>query len=235
MSDQLLTVSPAALHELLSDVARTAGTDFTLPMLNGILLQVEETDTGKVLVGTSTNRFVLGQASIPAKGEMETTFLALDRVKQLLAILKPYVKSGDMSCEVKREADKLSLSLPGDLVLPAVSVTVPISDQKVDFPKVSHFLPTAAEAKPGAQVALNPRFMSAFCAIAKGRNENLRLIPGAPDKPQLVLIGESYRALIMPVRSQESPDTAWFVPAGERERAAKKLASSAPKARGEAA
>lgn len=230
MSKHVMNVSPAALHELLGDVSRTAGTDFTLPMLNGILLQVEVTDSGKALVGTSTNRFALGQASIPATGEMETTFLALDRVKQLLALLRPYVKSGDMSCEVKREADKLTLVLPGDLVLPALSVTVPLSDQKTDFPKVGHLLPTATEAKPGAQVALNPRLMSAFCAIAKARNENLRFIPGAPDKPQLVLIGENYRALIMPVRSQERPDTAWYLPAPERERAAKKLAASAPEA-----
>jgi hypothetical protein len=233
MTSETLTVGPAALHELLADLLRTAGTDYTLPMLYGVLLQVEpKDDNASALVGTSTNRFVLGQASTDTNGRMQTTFLALDRVKQLLNILKPYSRSNDMRCEVTRAADAMTVRLPGDIFLPELSVTLPIADMSPDFPKVGHLLPKPEDATPGGQVAFNPRYLSTFCAIAKGRNTEVRMVPGASDKPQLVLIGDSYRALIMPVRNQQSPDPNWVTPDSGREKA---KATSAPKASGEAA
>lgn len=224
---EVLNVSPRGLHELLSDAARTAGTDFTLPMLNGILLQVEGEGSEAKLVATSTNRFVLGQAHMPASGLMPTTFLALDRVKQLLRILKPYEKSAGMQCEIRRGAGDFTVAIAGDLVLPAVSVTVPIADVKTDFPKVNHLLPKAEDAKPGGQVAFNPRYLSTFCAIAKGRATELRMVPGAPEKPQLLLIGDAYRALIMPVRTQEKVVDEWYSPDSGREKAPAKPSASA--------
>lgn len=227
MSEQKITVKPDALHQMLSDLSRTASKSFDIPILNGVLLQVEETDSGKSFVGTSTNRFVLGQAQIAAEGAMEPMFLELDRVGQLIRILKPYAKSGDMSCQVERVADTVTLYLAGDLILPALSVTIPVADLRTDFPKVAHLLPTADSAKPGGQVAFNPRYLSVFCAIAKERGENMKIFPNAPEKPQLIQIGEDYRALIMPLRNEKTTDVTWVLPASGREASKETAAASA--------
>lgn len=214
----MLTVNPSGLHGMLTDLSRSAGIDVTMPMLNGILLHADTKDDATVMVGTSTDRFRFGQAHEPASGEMPPTFVRMAQVKQLLDALKPYVRTHDLLCEVTvDERVKLTLKLPGDLVLPAVTITVHCSDDS-DFPKAAKILDIAPIEGVG-QVGFNPAYVAAFSAIAKRRNEHLRIdVSHEAEKPSLFYIGDRYRALLSPVRLRSDqmgvPPT--FVPPREK-------------------
>ena len=195
----MLTVNPSELHGLLTDVLRTAGADRTLPMLNGLLLHSDVKDDTTVLVGTSTDRFRLGQAHIPATGEIPPTFVSAAQVKQLLDTLKPYVKTHDLLSEVTvTERTKLTLKLPGDIVLPAVTITVHCEDDS-GFPKSAKVMGTELVTGSG-QLGFNPAYVASFAAIAKRRGENLRVEMSYTTKPSVFYIGTQYRGLLMPVR-----------------------------------
>lgn len=214
----MLTVNPSCLHGMLTDLSRSAGTDTTLPMLNGILLHSDVKGDAAVLVGTSTDRFRFAQAHEPATGEIPATYVRLAQVRQLLDALKPYVRTHDLLCEVTvDERVKLTLKLPGDLVLPAVTITVHCSDDS-DFPKAAKILDNAATSGEG-QLAFSPAYVAAFSAIAKRRNEHLRIESSyAEGKPSLFYIGDRYRGLLMPVRlhGDEGGISPTFVPPREK-------------------
>jgi hypothetical protein len=214
----MLTVNPAELHGLLTDVLRTAGPDVTMPMLNGLLLHVETEGDSTVLVGSSTDRFRFGQAHVPATGEIPATFVKASSVKQLLTALQPYGKTHDLLCEVTvTERVKLTLRLPGDMVLPAVTITVHVEGDK-DFPKVAKIAEMAPTEGAGP-VAFNGSMLSAFVAIAKRRGEYLRFdVSHAVAKPSLIYIGERYRGLLMPLRPEQAskPIASMYIPPREK-------------------
>lgn len=218
----MLTVNPSELHGLLIDLSRSAGTDSTMPMLNGILLHSDVKDDATVLVGSSTDRFRFGQAHTSASGEIPPTFVRMAQVRQLLDALKPYVRTHDLLSEVTvTERAKLTVKLPGDLVLPAVTITVHCSDDS-DFPKAEKILGIAPIEGDG-QVGFNPAYIAAFSAIAKRRNEHLRIdVSHSSEKPSLFYIGDRYRALLSPVRlhGDESRIPATFIPPREKPKAA---------------
>jgi hypothetical protein len=213
----MLTVNPAELHGMLTDLSRTAGTDSTLPMLNGILLHVDTKVDSTVLVGSSTDRLRFGQAHAPATGEIPATFVSMAQVRQLLDTLKPYSRTHDLLAEVTVEDRvKLTVKLPGDLVLPAVTITVHCSDDS-DFPKAAKILDTQVVEGIG-QLGFNPAYVAAFSAIAKRRNEHLRIDVSHDHKPSMFYVGDRYRALLMPVRLHDDQMRipAAFVPPREK-------------------
>ena len=214
----MLTVNPSELHGMLTDLLRTSGTNSDLPAIDGVLLHSEAAGDATVLVGTSTDRFRLGQAHAPATGEMPPTFVKSTSVKQLLAALKPYVRTHDLLSEVTvNERVKLTLKLPGDIVLPAVTITVHCADDG-DFPKVSKITDIQTVAGEGP-IAFNGAYLATFAAIAKRRGEYLRFdVSHAESKPSLFFIGERYRGLLMPLRRDQAgkPIAPVFVPPAEK-------------------
>lgn len=216
----MLTVNPAELHGLLIDVLRTASPDRVMPMLNGILLHVDTKEDATVLVGTSTDRFRLGQAHMPTTGEIPPTFVGSAQVKQLLDTLKPYMKTHDLLCEVTvTERVKLTLKLPGDIVLPAVTITVHCEDDS-SFPKSAKVMESEIVTGDG-QKAFNPAYVASFAAIAKRRNEYLRVEVSYTNKPTVFYVGTQYRGLLMPVRTstQEEIKAPVLLPPAEKPRA----------------
>lgn len=217
----MLTVNPSGLHGMLTDLSRSAGGDVTMPMLNGILLHADTKADSTVLVGTSTDRFRFGQAHEPASGEIPPTFVRMAQVRQLLDALKPYVRTHDLLCEVTvDERVKLTLKLPGDLVLPAVTITVHCSDDS-DFPKTTKILGITPIEGTG-QVGFNPAYIAAFSAIAKRRGESLRIdVSHSGEKPSLFYVGDRYRALLSPMRlhGDQPHISPTFVPPREKPQA----------------
>lgn len=215
----MLTVNPSELHGMLTDLQRTAGSDWTMPMLDGVLLYAASSDDGRVLVGTSTNRFVLGHAIAPATGDLPETFIPNVQVKQLLSALKNYSRTPDLLCELIPGDGLLTMKLPGDVVLPAMTVTVKLGD-KVNFPQVANIFTRDIEPGEGT-ISFNPRYMAAFCAIARRRNEDLRIELSHADKkhagsPSRIFIGESYKGIFMPIRQQGEKFAPTYLPPSQQ-------------------
>lgn len=218
----MLTVNPSELHGMLVDLQRSAGTDSTLPMLDGVLLHVANHNDATVLVGTSTNRFIIGQAHAPITGEMPVTFLPGIQVKQLLGSLKNYVKNEKLLCELSHNGDTLTAKLPGDIVLPSLTITVKCGDGD-NFPKVANVFDAELKVDEGA-LAFNSRFIAAVSAIARRRNESLRVALSHNKKPSHFYVGSQYKAMVMPTHDSDASIAPTFLPPDEL---AKKTADAA--------
>lgn len=206
-----LTVDPAEFHGLLVDLMRSASDDSALPMINGVLLHLADHDGTKVLVGTSTNRFLAAQAFINAGGDLAPLWLDLSRVKQIVAILKPYTRANNLLTELSIADDKLVVRQPGDIVLPAVSITVPVGDQHDSFPKMAKLFAPDEDAATGDAVTFDPRWLSVPLAVAKRRGERFTFTTVRVKKANFVQVGERYRALLMPV-NESAASVPFFAP-----------------------
>jgi hypothetical protein len=78
-----ITVNPAALVAMLTDLAVIADADETVPMLSSINLHLDSRDGNIILVGSSTDRFAFGQAHVAATGAGGPVFLELDFVDRV--------------------------------------------------------------------------------------------------------------------------------------------------------
>lgn len=209
----MLTVNPAELHGMLTDLQRSAGVDGTLPFLEGVLFHVDTVKDCTVLVGTSTNRYIIGQAHTFASGELPVTFLANVQIKQLLNALKAYVRNEKLMCELTRDGDALTAKLPGDLVLPALTITVKAGDG-AGFPKVAQVFDSEIAAGIEA-LAFNGRFIAAVSAISRRRNDQLRIALTHNKKPSHFYIGAHYKAMVMPTGKDETGVAPTFLPPAE--------------------
>ncbi len=203
------TVNAAQFVEALRDLIRTSGADTTLPMIRGVLLHTDTYNGKTVLVGTSTDRFRLGQAHIECTGSVSQTFVPLDDGKRLLAILKLYAKVETAELlEFVPEDGNLTVRF-GSVVLPIAPIATP-----EHFPKLSNIFGSTA-VTPEREAAFNAKFLGVFASIADVRREHLHVQMLGEMRPMLITIGEHYRGLLMPTRGKAAV-LPWFVPANEQ-------------------
>lgn len=203
------TVNAGQFVEALRDLIRTAGDDTTLPMLYGVLLHTDTFNGKTVLVGTSTDRFRLGQSHIECTGSIEQMLVSLDDCKRLLTILKLYAKVETATLlEFVPEDGNLTVRF-GSVVLPVGPTTMP-----KHFPKLAKIFANTA-VTPEREAAFNAKFLGVFASIADARRERLHVQMMGEMRPMLITIGQHYRGLLMPTR--EKPEALpWFVPANEQ-------------------
>lgn len=203
------TVDTAALLGLLTDIARTASTDDVMPMINGVLLHTASHDKTPVLVATSTDRFHLGQAHIECTGGIPESFVRLDDIKRLIAVLKP-LAHGESLLEISAADNALAFNVDG------MAMTLPTSEELPKWPKIGPLFSTDRNSAE-QHTAIAPRLMATMTAVAKARGESLRIQFQGANRPVIVLIGDAYRALVMPVRvSDRQADVPVFVPPAEQ-------------------
>lgn len=231
-----LTVDIAELYLLLADTADSAGTDPTLPMLNGVLLHTDTNPAGTpVLVGTSTDRFLLGQAHTTANsGQLAPTFVPLRGVRAMRAALDAWWRDDpDDLDNVDDDGDPLPPARPGrrrEGGIPvrlarhpdALTLTIPMADTTVavrvdladtQFPtRLSHLFTETSSADP---VSIAPRLWRALARIADRRDTGITIRPQGARTPVAVHIGNQYRALVMPlkpVKDQPASEPPVFLP-----------------------
>jgi hypothetical protein len=203
------TVNVVHFVEALRDLIRTAGTDTTLPMLYGVLLHTDTFNGKTVLVGTSTDRFRLGQSHVECTGSIAQTLVSLDDCKRLVAILKLYAKVETATLlEFVSENGNLTVRF-GSVVLPVGPTTMP-----EHFPKLSKIFDSTA-VTPEREATFNAKFLGVFASIADARLERLHVQMMGEMRPMLITIGEHYRGLLMPTREKPAA-LPWFVPANEQ-------------------
>lgn len=220
-----ITVDAGQCLSLLTNVARAAGTDDFIPSINGVLLHGAVHDGKPVLVATATDRFILIQASVDATGEpLPEVFVSLPEVKRVAAVLKA----------LPRDSKLLEVAAPGGGVASfsarGASVEVEPSPAAKDwggFPDLAKLfeVPELAEGVEANKVALNGVYLTKLTAMAKALGEHMRVETHGPSRVVHVLVGERYRALIMPVRGVDGATTLpVFAPPSELKRAEAKAA-----------
>lgn len=208
------TVNAAQFVEALRDLIRTAGDDDTLPMIYGVLWHTDTFDGKTVLVGTSTDRFRIGQANIDCTGGIPQSFIPLTDCKRLLSVLKLYVKGeAEALLEIVPDGATLLVRL-GSLTLPMNALS---DERKVgNFPKLAPIFGNTAST-PEQTTCVNPKFLAPFTAIANARGEHrLHIRLQGEGRPVLISIGERYRAALMGQRNEKPVALPWFVPADEQ-------------------
>jgi hypothetical protein len=215
-------VDAAALWGMLSDLMLCGGRDACLPMLNGVVLHTANDPAGQpVLVGTATDRHILGQAHEPIQpgGSLPRTFVRMAAVRALLAVLTPPDDEPDDEDGADTEPGPAVLSIAENtlaLTYAGQSVRVAASPDWYPATAVAGLL---TEAEPANRPAvLAGCYLGVLTAIAGRRGGRVVLTVQQPDRPVHAHIGQRFRALVMPIKQQaaELVPPAFFPPATNR-------------------
>lgn len=220
----IAVVKAVELHRWLSDVQPFRGYDDTLPMLTGTHVEWD----GKRFLAATTDRFTMGisRLDVPDNGglaegsglEDADFMLAPNDVASLLRI----AKTAKRDVEWRHVTISRVGEIPAGCTVPTFTYrfaffsgeSLTIKPFDVEFPKFKQLLPTG-EPVARALSAFTVDYLAKFAKVAD-RNRRIQLYSfddstegGA--KPTMVVIGDNFVGLIMPVRC---PDTAdWHKPA----------------------
>ncbi|MFL6144915.1 MAG: hypothetical protein ACJ72N_24000 [Labedaea sp.] len=207
-----VTIDAAALWGLLSDLMLSAGHEACLPtILNGILLHTAIDAAGSaVLVGTSTDRFMLAQAHEPiGSGRFPQTFLRVPAVRALLSVLG----APDDPDEEAEPPGPAVLSVTADTVtLTHAGQTVQVAWSSDWYPATA-LAPLLTEPQPVSRAAfVAGSYLGVLAAVADRRDGRVVLTVQQPDRPMHANIGDRYRALVMPIKQDTAPTPPVFFP-----------------------
>lgn len=230
------TIPTRQLVGLLADLLLTASTDPELPALSAVLLHsdrgewaIEEDDADgeplidlvptDLLVGTSTNRYVMGQAHVPAEGQFHRAVLiSASDAKAVVSVFKPLVSS--LGREITH---RTVLELAGDVLtatedprqVPAgLSVHMPVLDTD-GFPAagVENALqpdPTipvgdadGVVVEPSYGTGINPVYLHALATIGKRRKMLVAWYRHHQSRAMVAEVGAGYRCVIRPAELDE--------------------------------
>jgi hypothetical protein len=181
--------------------------DVLLPVIRCVLIEGEK----DWLTFTATDRYMLGKTRVPYTGEAFTFTMQEADSALLLRLFTP--KSG--SLDVTVENGKMTVQ-PAAGVVNTPQVVVTMTGYDGEFPKYRVLLDSARKApeeKPvynaGDIVAVNPRYIAKFSRVKPVGDINppLKLEVRSPLAPIYATVGENFEAIIMPVRTADSPAT----------------------------
>lgn len=207
-----MTIAAASLHTLLVDLAVSAA-DSLAPSLEGAFLQTEPAPAGAelpaVLVGTSTDRYLAGQAHEPATGALPATFVPLTAMQMMTAALEAHGEPNPTddygnplpasqprlfgTVQLARHEDSLTLTLFGD----SITITVP----PLEFPAAAIWKVLGApRPSTGSDAAIPVEIWQKLGRIADRRQEPVAIRVHTLTEPLCVHIGARYRALVTPMK-----------------------------------
>lgn len=190
-----ITINPLALRSMLADLKLTAGGDDTLPMLNGINLHLDERNGNTILVGTSTDRFIFGQDHAVAAGAGDPVFLPMDFVDRVLGALEPHHQYGlnNMTATLTADDTTITFAVTGL----KESTTLTTERPKYGFVETFKFIkdPTPVDGP----IFIAPLLLKLLTKIAERRKARVMFQPAGQRDVQHVQVGETFRALMMPV------------------------------------
>jgi DNA polymerase III sliding clamp (beta) subunit (PCNA family) len=198
------TIAAADLRIGLTTAMAFAGTDDVYPVLTGI--HFKAVDDAVDLV--ATDRYVASCETVKVAGDPHSFILPGAVAKQLLTLMpRPTRKRAltGMVTFAARQDNRVTATFIGDVDL---SLTFsPIELGTMSYPDVRKLIDDAAEKTAEAipAVHFNPAYLVRVMVAVKARSyEPVRLSFTTPTKPVIISHGESFRALVMPVRRGES-------------------------------
>jgi hypothetical protein len=194
------TMNARGLYHLLADTLLTVSDDACLPILGGVLLHTSPHNGGTLLVGTSTDRFTLGQAHLQATGELPEVLVPTAAVRKAVAVLD-LADAADLA-ELDVDNGRLRITLPG------MRIDLDPWDRngkKPDYPKFAHLFDTSPPV--GDQhVVVNSERLALLMPIAEHRATwpgAMRIETYGPSRAVHLHIGDDYRALLMPLQVED--------------------------------
>jgi len=193
--------SPQTVARKIRNVALFAGTDDRLPVLE----MVHVTGEGSTLTLEATDRYGLGQETVELAEPLAGPFALLVEARGLVAAVKATVTVRSPLLVLRPDGDGLTVDDGG-----GTSIRLP----KIDgtFPKVRSLWPTGdlADSDGASVIGLDRAQLARLAKVqtetaASARNAYKGIDPArftirTASKPFVVEIGETFRALVMPVR-----------------------------------
>lgn len=198
----MITVNAATLREALGNVAPHTAKGDTVPVLDAVRFESD----GTTLTVIATDRYTLATQTLPTIADTDsqpfTTLLDGDDVKRIVAALKD-IPRGVNEWPVQISEDDWAVTVT--VVYAGTSLRcVPVAGE---FPKWASIMDGAAQAATDTanttpHQAYNPQLIAKFAKVkVDGRaTMAMRMFFVAPNKPAYVEIGETFRAVLMPVR-----------------------------------
>ena len=181
------TIRNDAMEELLNGAMTHACRDEALAALNAVRIWASD---GRVYVA-ATDRFRLIEGWKEGEGEIDPVLIRLDDAKRILALVKSPGKRLTLPVTITRAGDMVSFAIGSD--------TVTVSSWEGNFPPYEHLFPTG-EPVSIPSIQFNPAYFADYAKIAgKGVAVGVRFY--GERKPIEILLGDSWRALLMPMRA----------------------------------
>jgi DNA polymerase III sliding clamp (beta) subunit (PCNA family) len=192
-----VTVETADLRRILGNVAPFASTDRTVPVLCAVRLEI----TDGILTGVAGDRFALAYDTCPVDLATESTdtstLIDLSDAKRIMSILTVPRGMRPWPATLTFETSTLTVHVR----FSDSTVKVPVVDGA--FPRWRSLLPTEVNTADGiTRTAYNPKILAKLAKVTDPDTKRpaARFTFTGTDKPGYVRIGETFRALIMPIR-----------------------------------
>lgn len=191
------TLKSNDLHRVLTEAKLFTSRDDTLPMLGCVRLEATETQ----LTAAATDRFLLGVSRADYAGEAFTVNIEGPDVDTLTRIAKTSKRDAEWrEVTIERTDDTRSIVYGFNS---GESLTITASDQ--EFPKYRQLIPDTdmvdtETTSLGTEFGFDASKLARFAKI--DGSHVMRVYPRGA-KPTVVLIGEDFLGLIMPVRLGE--------------------------------
>ena len=196
------TMKAADLHRVIAEAKNFAGRDATLPMLQNVRIEATETQ----LVAVATDRFLLGVSRADYAGEAFTVNVEGQQVDALLRIAKTARRDEQWREVTLERRDDGSRTMVEFRFNSGESITVTPSDR--EFPKFRQLLPATQTLETETLTMDGFGFNAANLAkFAKIDGSHAMRVYTRGSKPTVVLIGDDFVGLIMPVRIDEDRRT----------------------------
>lgn len=191
------------LAQLLSTAMAFAHKDRTIPAINCIRLSIEK----GYLVAASTDRFRLGLARVLIDDQdivgksFPIGLLSLIDARKVISHVKTPVREQSLPAIVTFDTDATPSTLTVDNYAAAFTVRL-IS---ADFPKVEEIVQTALAATPeAATVQVNGEYLATYKVAEWTRGDSLTVRTSSSNRPILILCGDHFIGIQMPIRMPES-------------------------------
>ena len=193
-----LTLKAHALHTVMSDAIVFAGTDATIPAINGIRLETVQRGAIVDVIAVATDRFTLGVSRADGSGDILPEFnLAASDAKNVVRIAKTVARMQSYRT-VDVETDDYTQNVVFTFSS-GESVTVRKSD--LEFPHWRQLFPSddAGMADDVSGIGYTPEYLAKFGKVAASKRDPMRFFPRV-SKPGVVMIGDDFIGIIMPVK-----------------------------------
>jgi DNA polymerase III sliding clamp (beta) subunit (PCNA family) len=193
------TMKAADLHPVITEAKNFAGRDATLPMLQNVRIEATETQ----LVAVATDRFLLGVSRADYAGEAFTVSIEGQQVDALLRMAKTASRDAQWREVTIERRDDDSHNVIEFRFNSGEEITVTPSAH--EFPKFRQLIPTTTLLETetlheSPVIGFNAAYLAKFAKIA---GAHAMRVYARGDKPTVVLIGDDFVGLIMPVRVAE--------------------------------
>jgi hypothetical protein len=240
-----LTIHTRHLVGMLKDLAHTASTEPLLPAVNSVLLHTDRSEilledrrvtdedalvevvTTDVLVGTSTDRTIMGQAHAPCTGRLHAVVLiSAAHAKKIVGVFEPLLKAAPKTAphvvELALSGEVLVISEDRTKIPNPVVLSIGVLDQELEgFPRN---VASTMEPEPHKEVkvdgevvaatlgiGLAGRHLEAVAKVAKRRKMTPVVYSYHQLRPTVVTVGSWYQATLLS-ESHEVDDDALVEP-----------------------